>query len=263
MAVNARRRFKEMIGRGHIPLGVYLTSLDPATTEIFAATGYDFVIVDREHGPFDNQTTLGHIRAAEAGGVIPLVRVLENSQALIQASLDLGAQGVIVPKVETADQAAAALSASLYAPKGFRGMCNGCHAAGYCASEDWSEHQENSDENIVVLPLIETRRGVENIEEILDVPGVEFVFFGPGDLSNDMGIHLLRETDKMMPAWRKVKDAAHRRGKYVVSLGQLGFEEADIYAGVMDLMMLRSAAAESAARHRALVASRRASQPAE
>ena len=109
----------------------------------------------------------------------------------------------------------------------------------------------------MAIPLIETRRGVENVDEILDVPGVDFVFFGPGDLSNDMGVHLLRETDKMMPAWRKVKDAAHRRGKHVVSLGALGFDEADIYAGVMDLMMLRATAAESVARHRVLMASRR------
>ena len=98
MAVRAKRAFKEMIGRGHVPLGVYLTSLDPATTEIFAAVGYDFVIVDREHGPFDNQTTLGHIRAAEAGGVIPLVRVLENSKTLIQASLDLGRMASSFPR---------------------------------------------------------------------------------------------------------------------------------------------------------------------
>lgn len=256
MAVKARSRFIELINQGNVPLGVYLTSLDAATTEIFAAVGYDYVIIDREHGPHDNASTLGHIRAAEAGGVIPLVRVLENSNTLIQASLDLGAHGIIVPKVETAAQARSAVSASLYAPRGFRGMCNGCHAAGYCGNDDWPEHQRQSDENIVIFPLIETVRGVENVDEILDVPGIDFVFFGPGDLSNDMGVNLVRETDKLMPAWHKVKDAARSRGKYVVSIGALGFDDADIYAGVMDLMMLRAAAAEAASRHRASVGSR-------
>lgn len=256
MPVKARSKFLELINQGRIPLGVYITSLDPASTEIFAAVGYDYVIIDREHGPHDNASTLGHIRAAEAGGVIPLVRVLENSQTLIQASLDLGAQGIIVPKVETAAHAESAVSASLYAPKGFRGMCNGCHAAGYCGNDDWPEHQRRSDENIVIFPLIETIRGVENVEQILDVPGIDFVFFGPGDLSNDMGVNLIRETEKLMPAWHKVKDAARARGKYVVSIGALGFEDADIYAGVMDLMMLRAAAAEAAKTHRALMGSR-------
>ncbi|WP_340317970.1 HpcH/HpaI aldolase family protein [Rhizorhabdus argentea] len=256
MPVKARARFVELIKLGHIPLGVYLTSVDAATTEVFAAAGYDFVIIDCEHGPHDNASALGHIRAAEAGGVIPLVRVLENSPTLIQASLDLGAHGVIVPKVENAAHARTAVSASLYAPKGFRGMCNGCHAAGYCGLDDWAEHQCQSDENVVIFPLIETVRGVENIEEILDVPGIEFVFFGPGDLSNDMGVNLVREPEKLMPAWHKVKDAARARGKYVVSVGAFGFEDADIYAGVMDLMMLRATAAEAAKKHRAFVASR-------
>jgi 4-hydroxy-2-oxoheptanedioate aldolase len=256
MPVQARKRFLEMIGGGHVPNGVYLTSVDAATTEIFASAGYDFVIVDREHGPFDNATTLGHIRAAEAGGIIPLVRVLENSPTLIQQSLDLGAHGVIVPKVQTAADAHAAISASLYAPKGFRGMCNGCHAAGYCSLDEWACHQRVSDENVIVFPLIETVRAVDNIEEIVAVPGVDFIFFGPGDLSNDMGVNLITETDKLMAPWHKVRAAAHKRNKYVVTIGALGFQDGDIFAGTMDLMLLRAAATAKAAEHRAFLKSR-------
>jgi len=242
----------DLISQKRIPAGIFVSSTDPQTTDIAAAAGFDFVVIDREPGPHDNASALGHIRAAEGRGIIPIIRVLENSKTLIQASLDLGAHGVIVPKIETAEGAKAAVNASLYAPAGFRGMCNGCYAANYGLLQDWPDHMHSSDNNVLMIPLIETKRAVERIEEIADVPGVDFIFFGPGDLSNDMGINLLTEGEKLQPAWRKVRDAVHARGKYLISVGFLGFaDDADIFAGEMDLLMLHVTMAGKIQAHRA------------
>jgi 4-hydroxy-2-oxoheptanedioate aldolase len=132
-------------------------------------------------------------------------------------------------------------------------MCNGCHAANYGLLQNWGDHMDASDKNVLVIPLIETKRAVERIEEIVDVPGIDFVFFGPGDLSNDMGINLLAESEKLQPAWRKVRDAVHARGKYLISVGFLGFaDDADIFTGEMDLLMLHVAMASKMQAHRAI-----------
>ncbi|WP_246611183.1 HpcH/HpaI aldolase family protein [Aquisediminimonas profunda] len=238
-------RLNELISSGIRPIGSFVSSTDPQTTDILAACGFDFVIIDREHGPHDNSSALGHIRAAEHRGIIPFIRVLENSQTLIQAALDLGAHGVLIPKIETAEQARRAVEASLYAPKGVRGMCSATYAANFCSPESWPEHQRNSDSNAIAIPLIETRKGVENINEIAAVDGVDYLFFGPGDLSNDMGIDLRSEPEKLKPAWDKVSHAAHSRGKRVFGVGFLGFDaNADLLAGTADLLLLQSSAAQ-------------------
>lgn len=251
MPVKAKARFRELLKSGPAPIGTFVSSTDAQTTDIMAAAGFDFVIIDREHGPHDNATALSHIRAAESRNIIPLIRVLENSKTMIQAALDLGAHGVIVPKIETAEQARSAVSAGLYAPRGFRGMCNACYAANYCSAEDWKAHQACSDENVVVIPIIETKAGVENIEEIVAVDGIDLVYFGPGDLSNDMGIDLHREPEKLAEAWKKVCQAVRARGKYVIGVGFAIFHDADIYVGTADLMMLLNAAKQHVASTRA------------
>src|SRR3954454_20711823 len=100
--IQARSMLNSMIDGGRMPLGTYITSQDAAATAVAAASGCDFVIVDREHGPIDVAAALNHVRAAEANSCIPLVRVLTGTPYDIQQSLDIGAHGVVVPKVETA-----------------------------------------------------------------------------------------------------------------------------------------------------------------
>ena len=101
-AVKGRRTFDEKFSSNTVPIGLFVMSTDAAVTGLCGVLGYDFVIIDREHGPNDTASTLGHIRAADANGTVPLVRVLENSAGAIQSTLDLGAHGVVVPKVSSA-----------------------------------------------------------------------------------------------------------------------------------------------------------------
>src|SRR5215470_15567999 len=137
------------------PLGTFITSIDPAVSVVLATAGFDFVILDCEHGPMDRVSALNHIRAASLHGAVPLVRTLEGSSQQIQAWFDIGAAAVIVPKVGDAETAARIAAAARYQAGG-RGMCPGCDAARY-SGEDWAGHVARSNANNRVIPLIETR----------------------------------------------------------------------------------------------------------
>ena len=241
-SIDAKTRFLSMIKEGRKTLGILVTSLDPASTDIMDASGFDYVVLDNEHGRLSRVDVEHHVRAAERGGAIPFVRILENSPSLIQSMLDVGAHGLVVPHVDSADDARAAVAASRYAPGGRRGMCPACYAGEY-GLDNWPAHVEASDANVMIIPIIESRRAVENIEEIVAVDGIDIVHFGPGDLSADMGLDFNSERGRMEAAYRKVCDAAHAAGKYVLSPRGYGFDDAEMLIVEMDLMLLRRAAA--------------------
>lgn len=247
--VHAKTTLLGKIARGEVPIGPFISSLDPASTDIFAQAGFDFVILDGEHGRMSRIEVENHVRAALLHGTIPFVRVLENSQTLIQSMLDVGAQGVFVPHVDTADDARRAVEATRYSPRGKRGMCPACFAGSYSMAT-WADATKAADENIMVIPIIESKKAVENIEEILAVDGIDVVNFGPGDLSADMGLDLNTELDKLTGQWRKVLKATRDAGKYVLAPRGFGYDEADIIMVEMELMILRRAAGEILADHR-------------
>lgn len=247
--IHARKTLSEIIARGQSPLGILISSLDPAVTEIMASAGFDYVIIDCEHSTPTLKDVQGHVRAAEAGGILPFVRILENTRVAIQSTLDAGAQGLLVPHVDTGEDARRAVESSQYAPRGMRGMCPANHAGGY-TMRGWGEYQQQADANVLILPIIESKKSVENIEEIVAVDGIEFIIFGPGDLAVDMQIDLNTEVDKLMGAWRKVRDAAHAAGKYVFVPRSFGFEGGDGVYAEMELMMLHRFCMEVVAQHR-------------
>ena len=183
--ITARRRMMSMIESGHTPVGAYVQLLDPAVTALLGAAGYDFVVIDREHAPNDIQSTLAHVRAAEANDLVPIVRVLRNDPAEIQSTLDIGAEGIIIPKVSSRADAERALAASRYQPGG-RGMCPAVEAARW--TRDWPTYRDEANANVIIIPLIETVSGLENLKDIASVDGIDFVEFGFADMSQDMGI---------------------------------------------------------------------------
>jgi len=253
--LRARETFTAMIEGGQHPMGTFVMSVDPAVTAVLASAGFTFVIIDCEHGPNDIQSTLGHIRAAEANGVIPLVRVGENSPRLIQAALDIGAHGVIVPKISTAAQAEAAVRAARYGPGG-RGMCAAVEGARW-APDSWDEHAEVSNRSIVVIPLIETKQGVENAGEIASVEGIDFVLFGAGDLAQDLGLNMFDDQEKIVGLYTAALEAVHENGaKFGVAAGR-GFAGQDFSTIAGDLLLLKAAAEQRLAQHRSDLSSSR------
>lgn len=251
---------RAMMDRGEKPLGIFVSSLDPASTDIMAAAGFDYVVLDSEHGRLGRIEVENHVRAAVAGGVIPFVRVLENSPTLIQSMLDVGAQGVVVPHVDTAEDASAAVAASRYAPRGRRGMCPACYAGGY-ALAGWPEHVRSSDDGAMVIPILESCRAIANIEEILAVDGIDVVHFGPGDLSADMGIDFVRDGHLMAEAWRHALAATRAAGKRMLAPAGFDYDDADMLLVEMELMLLRKAVDRVVADHRAAHSAGRLAPP--
>lgn len=228
--VNARERLDGMVAENRMPAGIFVASIDPAITAATCTTGLDFVIIDREHAPNDTISTANHVRAAEANGTTPLVRVQANSSTEIQASLDVGAHGVIVPKIGTAAQATAALAATRYQPGG-RGMCPATEGARWSSGEGWSAHRESSNQNTLMIPLIETRQGVENLADIVAIEGVDYVFFGRGDLSQDLdlpgGIYNPDSLKELIGIWDRAVETVHAAGKKIGGLLGYGFNGGD------------------------------------
>ena len=188
----------------------------PAVVEMCGYAGFDFIIIDNEHGSADLQTTEHMLRAARSSGIAPIVRCFE---ADIPRLLDMGASGVQVPMVETAEQAARIAARLRYplppgAPglSGLRGSAFSSRAAGYGAFGG-PAHTRRSNEGLVLVVMIETPQGVANAAEIAAVPGVDAVFVGPNDLAHTMG-HEDRWTDEPVQlAMEQVVRATAAAGK--------------------------------------------------
>jgi len=241
--VIARSRFTSMISAGELPVGSFVMSTDAAATAVLASCGYDFVVIDREHGPNDIQSTLGHIRTAEANAIVPIVRVLENNPTQIQATLDVGAHGIIVPKVGSVAEAQAALKASRYQPGG-RGMCPAVEGARWTGSDGWGAHRDGSNDNVIVIPLIETKAGVDNLEEIAAIDGIDFFFFGLADLSQDIGIDMYADADQLIAIWDQAVEVVHAHGGYIGAPLGYGFQGGDFGSVESDWNLLKSAASQ-------------------
>jgi 4-hydroxy-2-oxoheptanedioate aldolase len=170
--------------RGTRPLlGMFIGLPAPALVEMCGHAGFDFVVIDNEHGPASLETTEHMLRAAKSAGVIPVVRTVE---ADILRVLDIGASGIQVPQVNCAEQAQRIVAAAKYPPAGKRGAAFSTRAAGY-GFFGGAAHAERSNAGIAVVVMAETHEAIENIDAIVAVPGVDAVFFGPNDLSFSMG----------------------------------------------------------------------------
>ena len=193
-------------------LGSWIQIPDPAVAEIMAELGYDWVAVDAEHTDTGLDTLSNIFRGMKNTGTAPLVRVASNDMMDIRRSLDIGAEGVIVPLINTAEEARLAVSYAKYPPDGVRGFAF-CRTNGWGARFD--EYAKNANETVSVIAMVESRQAVENINEILDVDGIDGVFIGPYDMSGSFGIlgqlqHpiLEKSCDKVLATCKKHGKAA-------------------------------------------------------
>ncbi|HMM20572.1 MAG TPA: aldolase/citrate lyase family protein [Selenomonadales bacterium] len=177
---------RDKIARGDTVRGVFVVTGTPANVEILGYAGLDFVILDMEHASTGSGEVEHLIRAAEIGGIAPIVRVSKNDPALILRALDSGACGILVPQVNSATEAEQAVQAARYAPLGGRGLAGIVRAARYGFSP-LSDYVSSANRRTLVIVQAEDRRAVENLEAILAVEGVDGVFVGPADLSQSLG----------------------------------------------------------------------------
>ena len=174
---------KARLQAGEQLMGTMVTVPDPTIAEILAATGFDWLFIDGEHGPLDTREVLSILQAV--GDQVPcVVRVPTCAEAPIKKMLDIGAAGIIVPQVNTAEQAADVVRYAKYAPEGARGV-GLARAHGYGGR--FAEYLANANEDVLVVVQAEHALAVENIEEIVRVEGVDAVLLGPYDLSASLG----------------------------------------------------------------------------
>lgn len=174
---------KARLRAGEVLLGAWCMIPEPLTAEALARTGYDWVLVDMQHGCMDYETALNMIRAIDLGGAAPIVRAPWNDPGVIGRLLDAGALGVVIPMIQTAEEARRAVEASLYPPAGRRSF--GPIRVGL---RDGPAYFKTANDRVLVIPMIETREALAEVDEIARTPGVDALFVGPFDLSIALGL---------------------------------------------------------------------------
>lgn len=181
------QNFKEMVREGERPLGTWVQIGSPEVVEITGLSGFDFAVIDTEHAYFGNETAENLVRAAEAVGLIPFIRVSHKEPSLIMKALDTGAAGFVYPGVCSSRDAEEAIEASMYYPEGNRGACPFVRAAGH-SCQDWKSFADSSNRDLVRILLVEGSEGINNFKDILSVKGLDVIMMGPFDLSVSLGL---------------------------------------------------------------------------
>ena len=193
-----------------VTIGSWLQINHPTPAEILANAGFEWIGADLEHADIDVVSFTALLRAMHGRGAVPFARVPSNDTIVIRRVLDVGAQGVLVPLVNTPDEAERAVRAAKYPPRGVRGYC-------FSRMNNWGadfdDYARRANDDVAVVVMIESKQGVENIDAILAVDGVDGVFIGPYDMSGSYGIPGKTSDPVVREACRSVVDACARAGK--------------------------------------------------
>lgn len=218
-------RVKRALERGENVLGTWTKIADASAIEVLALCGFDFTIIDREHVALDNAAVTDMIRAAELSGIVPIVRPRENRAVDILHALDAGALGVQVPGINSREEAQAVVRAAKYAPLGERGYALSHRAGGY-GTLPAADYIAQSNAEVLVVCYCESRACVENLDEILQVEGVDVIFIGPFDLSQSLGVIGQLEHPDLTRAIDQVIDKTRAAGKACGIISSSGEEAA-------------------------------------
>ena len=202
-------KLKSIWARGEAVVNGWLSIPSSFSAEVMANQGFDSLTVDMQHGVIDYQVAVTMLQGISTTGAMPMARVPWNDPARLMKILDAGAYGVICPMVNTRAEAEALVRACKYPPRGYRSW--GPVRASIYAGADYGDH---ANDDIVVMPMIETAEAMKNLDEILSVPGVDGVYVGPSDLSLALGLKpRLDQTDApVVEAQQKIAEACKRHG---------------------------------------------------
>ena len=178
---------KAKLQAGQTVFGCFVRYPDATLIEVMGYHGWDFIVFDGEHGSIEPRDAEHMTRAAELRGVTPIVRVTTNLPPIILRYMDTGAHGLVVPWVNTAAQAEAAVLAVKYHPRGIRGVA-GVRASDYAQAGTLTDYVQKANAETLVVLQVETLEAVENLQAILQVPDVDVIFIGPNDLAQSMGL---------------------------------------------------------------------------
>lgn len=185
---------------------------DPGAPVIFASAGYDFVLIDMEHGNYNMETIADLIRGAKSAGIAPIIRVPHLETFFISRILDAGAEGIMVPMTSTREQAEAIVRYSKYTPIGQRGFGTQTGQTDYKPLKA-VEFMREANEHTLIIAQIETREAIENVDAILSTEGIDVGLIGPNDLSISLGVPDQLGSEGVTQAIDKVVETAKKRGK--------------------------------------------------
>ncbi|TKJ32578.1 MAG: aldolase [Planctomycetes bacterium B3_Pla] len=193
--------------------GPFSKSSDPAIVETLGHAGFDFIILDMEHGPNSVETVEDLIRAAQIAQMAPIVRIPSGDYEIIGKALDVGAAGVQVPQISSAQDVQTAIEHARFAPLGMRGVCRYVRAAEY-SSMDKTEYFRCANEALLIIQ-IEGQAALDNLDEILAVDGIDIVFVGPYDLSQSLGVPGEVEHPLVVEKMRQIVEACLDKSVFV------------------------------------------------
>jgi phosphoglycerate dehydrogenase-like enzyme/2-keto-3-deoxy-L-rhamnonate aldolase RhmA len=210
MKISALQKLRKIWAADQPTFGLWVTLESPSVTEMAVALGLDFVVIDAEHGHLDWKEIVEHLRATARSETVALVRIAELNVGLIKRALDIGADGIVIPWMETAEQLAQAVSFARYPTEGVRGI-------GAERATAWGqalvEHTSTANENVLVVPIIETVRGAANVPAMCQVPGVDLFWFGPADFSASAGYRGQWEGPGIAEEILRLKDTLRSAGR--------------------------------------------------
>lgn len=210
MKTDALKKLRSKLAADQPVFGLWITLESASVTEMAVALGLDWIVIDAEHGQLDWSQILEHLRATVRSDTVALVRIAERSTALTKRALDLGADGIVIPMVESAEAVQQALHDSWYPPQGRRGI-GGERATvwGQCVTE----HTAEANDHVLVVPIIESVPALANVEAMCQVAGTELFFFGPNDLSSSAGYRGQWEGPGIAEQILQAKDQLRKAGK--------------------------------------------------
>ncbi len=204
---------KQALRNGQTVFGIYIGIPSPAMVEMAGYAGFDFVRIDASHNGYDLPTVVNMIRAAEATGVVPMVR-LDNDPHLIANILEAGALGLFIPDVATVEMAKAVVHAVHFAPLGDRGAYSAARISRYGAVSG-GDYAAWSNEELLLGIQIESKEAADNLEQTLCVDGIDLIGSGRGDLSNALGLTGQKNHPAVLALEEKIFATARSRGKYI------------------------------------------------
>jgi 4-hydroxy-2-oxoheptanedioate aldolase len=216
--------FKRALKAGDSQIGLWLTLDSLSSTEILAGSGYDWLLLDMEHTCIEASHVVQHLRAAHGGGAEVVVRVPSHDPVLLKRLLDAGVRSIMFPRIESADEARAAVAATRYPPHGIRGVAGNMRANNFTRIDSYFDRYQ--DEQCVIVQL-ESKPGFDAIEQIGAVDGIDGLFIGPNDLAASVGL-LGKSTDPFVGAM--IADGVARIQRTGKSAGILNFVPSDAKA---------------------------------
>ncbi len=219
--MSGEKRLKLDLAEGKLLCGCAVMSRSPLIVEMLGYSSFDWLFIDTEHTPMGSDMDLENlIRAAEASHIATVVRVKENREHYVRNALEAGAEGVVVPHVATREDAENAVKYARFPPKGIRGADPTVRSARYrCGDFDWDAFIRASNDEAMVIPLLEDKEFLPNLDDILSVEGLDALCFGPTDYALSLGLNLLYDFShaKIVEAFEAVVAGGKKKGIPVMS----------------------------------------------